>query len=159
MCSNVDLGEVVNVTIVKCPKGGITVTVQLMVVNPLWIGHKLSLHAQKGTVGAIWNDSDLPYTSHGMTPDIILPPCAVPSRQTIGLLHAMREGLLLAKNPNALDDATFPWNNRCLDTIMGEEAALTHYKKLDDLLPQMGFHSQGYMNFCCPFTGKRTSRA
>lgn len=53
-----------------------------------------SRHSQKGTVGELINEENMPFTSSGIRPDIVFNPHGLPTRMTIGqLLEAMSNKL------------------------------------------------------------------
>lgn len=93
------------------------------------LGDKLcSRHAQKGVVGMLLPQENMPFTKDGIVPDIIINPHAIPSRMTIAHLLEM----LLGKAGSIIGE-----------TIDGTPFCNQDYTKLYDQLEEAGMDRYG----------------
>jgi len=95
------------------------------------IGDKMaSRNGQKGTIGLVVPEQDMPFTKDGIRPDLIINPHALPSRMTIGQLVECIIGKAAAQY-GGFSDCTAFINKGSKIGVFGE------------LLPKVGFHSSG----------------
>jgi len=95
------------------------------------IGDKMASRAgQKGTVGLVIPEEDMPFTKDGIRPDLIVNPHAIPSRMTIGHLVECIIGKASAYYGGFSDCTAF--NNK------GSKIGV-----FGELLPKIGYHSSG----------------
>lgn len=105
------------------------------------MGDKFSArHGQKGTVGIRVPEEDMPFTSTGLRPDMIVNPHAFPSRMTIGQFVETMSTKLGVHMGCSVDSTPFSASNRV--------------PEMKNLLEKAGFHPYGHEVLYSGHTGE-----
>ena len=136
-----EAGVVDRVFVTQTDSGNKLVKVILREVRIPEIGDKFaSRYGQKGVIGAVVPQEDLPYTESGIIPDLIVNPLCIPSRMTVGQLLEMIYGKAAALIGKEMDA-----------TVFNEEPE----EAIANILKRLGFKEDGTEVMYDPFSGKK----
>jgi DNA-directed RNA polymerase beta subunit len=122
-------GTVDGVFITQDAEGNKIVQVRMRDMRKPEIGDKFATpHGQKGVIGFIAPELDIPFTSKGVHPDVVFNPHGIPSRMTVGYLLELMAGKVAALKGIAEDASAF---------------AGTELGTLEDNLRKLGFRYDG----------------
>ncbi len=136
-----ELGVVDFVLVTENEEGNKLVEVRIRDERIPEIGDKFtSRHGQKGVIGLIVPQTDMPFSASGVIPDLLFSPHGIPSRMTMSHLIEMVGGKVAALSGRHIDGTTFE--------AEPEEA-------LRKELLSLGFSESGQETFYSGITGER----
>lgn len=146
-------GIVDRVHVTTTPSGYRMVNVIIRKVRVPVLGDKLAARsAQKGTIGMIFPHEDMPYTSSGIVPDVIMNPLAMPSRMTTNQLIECVIGKESCISGNYGDATPFTQNSvNVADKIEKEMIENLKTKGFEEY----GFGTNGWETMYNGMTGER----
>jgi DNA-directed RNA polymerase subunit B len=97
-------------------------------------------HGQKGVIGMIVPEEDIPFTSSGIKPDVIFNPHGLPSRMTVGYLLELLASKVGCLRGKVVDGTAF--------SGVGKQ-------ELENQLKEMGFRYDGKETMYSGITGQR----
>ncbi len=97
-------------------------------------------HGQKGVIGMIAPEEDIPFTASGIKPDVMFNPHGLPSRMTVGYLLELLAGKLASVRGEVVDGTSFSGESK---------------KELEDQLRNLGFRFDGKETMYNGINGKK----
>jgi len=134
-------GTIDAVFITKDNEGNKIIQVRTRDIRWPELGDKFSTpHGQKGVVGFIAPEQDIPFTSKGVKPDLIFNPHSIPGRMTVGYLIELISGKIGALSGKIMDGTPF-----------GKQTV----EQLEGFLKELGFRADGKETFYDGVTGRK----
>jgi DNA-directed RNA polymerase subunit B len=101
-------GTIESVFITEDSQGNKVIRVKTRDLRIPELGDKFATsHGQKGVIGAIVPENDMPFTSQGIKPDLIFNPHSIPSRMTVGYLIELLAGKVGCVSGKIMDGTGF----------------------------------------------------
>lgn len=108
------------------------------------VGDKFSSrHGQKGVIGLVLPQEDMPFNEAGISPDLIMNPHGFPSRMTVGKVLELVTGKAIAAGSLGLDECT-------ASAFEGVSA-----REIASELSSLGFSASGKELLTCGTSGKK----